>query len=79
MDACWSENAKCYIFEIPHPQIKFISPLFQWSETWNMFKERIYKISIFVWSPFVTDIESYGHNNHQNTKMFLQYKTIEVG
>ena len=29
MDACWLENAKCYIFGIPPQKIKFIFPYFK--------------------------------------------------
>ena len=39
---------------------------FKRSETWHVFKEQHFNLSIlvFIWSPFVTDTVSFGHNNN---------------
>ena len=48
MDASWLENAKCYFFEIPPKNSSLFLLYFERSETWNVFEEYIFNLSIFI-------------------------------
>ena len=52
MDSHWSENAKCYIFEIPPQNQVYFSIISK-----HPIEEYIVNLSKFAWTPFETDIQ----------------------
>ena len=72
----WLDKCKLFNLRNSTKKFKFIFLLFEWPDTWNMFVEHIFNLSIFGWKQFATDMRSSRDDNHLFWIMHLSLKTI---